>query len=74
MPILYGQVNGRKRYTQQPEYVPKEETKKCKRCYQEKPISEFNFSKAAKDKHRSICKKCESEAKSLKTYGRYELL
>lgn len=37
------------------------ETKVCKKCGKEKPLSEYNVNKKAKDGLQSYCKECQSE-------------
>lgn len=37
------------------------ETKLCKKCGKEKPLSEYNVNKKAKDGLQSYCKECQSE-------------
>lgn len=39
------------------------ETKKCKKCGQELPISEFDLDKRGKDGHRRFCKACNEAMK-----------
>ena len=38
------------------------ETKKCTKCGQEKPVSEFNKSAASKDGLQNYCKECKKVA------------
>lgn len=40
------------------------ETKVCKRCGREFPLESFPTSKKAKDGHLSVCKECNSKARS----------
>lgn len=42
----------------------KMETKVCKRCGREFPLESFPTSKKAKDGHLSVCKECNSKARS----------
>lgn len=39
------------------------QTKVCKSCNQEKPLSEFSAHNRAKDGHRSVCKQCEGKGR-----------
>ncbi len=41
--------------------MPCATTKKCQKCKQEKPLSEFYHNTTKSDKHNGICKKCQEE-------------
>jgi hypothetical protein len=45
--------------------MPKELTKKCSRCGDIKPLTEFYHNRTKKDFHSNICSKCQLEVNEI---------